>query len=227
MNNRYEIDSFSEIVKISNNITDICRNLGIGTTKGNRDTVKKYILKYGLDISHFKIIRNINNVNKKELSEILVKDSTYTSTTHLKNRLYKEGLKERICEMCGQNESWNNMKISLILDHINGINNDNRIDNLRIVCPNCNAGLSTNGGKNIGVKYNCENIKKCDCGELITRGSKRCKKCDSLNQRKVYRPEYERLLIEIKDLGYLGVGKKYGVSDNAVRKWKKQYEKIE
>ena len=130
--------------------------------------------------------------------------------------------------MCGQNENWNGMIISLILDHINGVNNDNRIENLRIVCPNCNAGLSTNGGKNIGVKYNNDkSINKCECGELITRGSKRCKECDSLNQRKVFRPEYDRLLVEIKEFGYLGVGKKYGVSDNAVRKWKKQYEKIE
>lgn len=223
--NRYEKNNFSKVVKESNNLTDICRNLGIGTTKGNRDTVKKYILKYDLDTSHFKVIKKKNGL-KKELKEILVENSTYIYTTNLKNRLYKEGVKERICEMCGQDENWNGMKISLILDHINGVNNDNRIENLRIVCPNCNAGLDTNGGKNIGIKYINENsINKCECGELITSGSKRCKRCNSLEQRKVERPKYNDLLLEIEELGYLGVGKKYGVSDNAIRKWKKQYEK--
>lgn len=58
-------------------------------------------------------------------------------------KIYEAGLKQRKCELCGQGEDWNGMKISLILDHINGINNDHRIENLRIVCPNCNATLDT------------------------------------------------------------------------------------
>lgn len=50
--------------------------------------------------------------------------------------------------MCGQGEEWNGKKMSLILDHINGVHNDNRLENLRIVCPNCNATLDTHCGKN-------------------------------------------------------------------------------
>jgi len=57
--------------------------------------------------------------------------------------LYQEKLKNKVCELCGQDENWNGKKMSLILDHINGINNDNRLENLRIVCPNCNATLDT------------------------------------------------------------------------------------
>lgn len=44
--------------------------------------------------------------------------------------------------------------------------------------------------------------------------------------RKVERPNYEQLLIDINTLGYCGTGRKYGVSDNSIRKWKKYYEKI-
>jgi hypothetical protein len=224
--NKYEQEYFTEIVRNSNNLTDICRNLGIGTTKGNRDTVKKYILKYGLDISHFKIVKK-NIGYKKEICEILVENSTYTYTTSLKNKLYKEGFKDRKCELCNQGEEWNGMKISLILDHINGINDDNRIENLRIICPNCNAGLETNGGKNIKYKYFSKiKLNKCQCGEVISNSAKRCKVCDEINQRKVIRPDYDILLIEIEKIGYSGVGKKYNVSDNSVRKWKKYYEKI-
>lgn len=229
--NKYDEPYFSEVVKNSNNLTDICRNLKIGTTKGNRDTVKKYIIKYNIDISHFNVRNNFIEGKgiKKELSDILIKDSMYTSTTHLKDRLYNEGLKNRKCELCGQGEEWNGMKISLILDHINGINNDNRIENLRIVCPNCNAGLPTHcrGNYNIRNKYHYDRkINRCECGEVISDGSKRCKKCDSINQRKVNRPEYGQLLNEIEKLGYVGVGRKYGVSDAAIRKWKRYYESI-
>jgi len=78
----------------------------------------------------------------------LIENSEYRHTSNLKERLYKEGLKKRECELCGQGEEWRGKKMSLILDHINGTNNDNRIKNLRIACPNCNATLDTHCGKN-------------------------------------------------------------------------------
>lgn len=65
---------------------------------------------------------------------------------HLKRRLYKEGLKQRRCELCGQNEVWRGRAMALILDHVNGVHDDNRLQNLRIVCPNCNATLDTHCG---------------------------------------------------------------------------------
>jgi predicted amidophosphoribosyltransferase len=64
------------------------------------------------------------------------------------------------------------MKISLILDHINGIHNDNRIENLRIVCPNCNAGLDTFAGKNVNKRN-----YYCKCGAEILKHSSMCITC--------------------------------------------------
>lgn len=225
---KYEQKKFTEVVKKSHNLTDLCKNIGLKPYCGNRQTVKKYIAMYNLDISHFKISKN-NNVpkNKIELSEILVEKSTYTHTTNLKKRLYDEGLKEHECELCGQGEEWNGMKISLILDHINGVNNDNRIENLRIVCPNCNAGLPTHGGKNKKNKYKYKSKKnKCiDCSIEIHNSSKRCLKCSSLSQRKVDRPCLEQLLSDVKETNYSATGRKYGVSDSTIKKWIKNYEK--
>lgn len=126
----------------------------------SRTTIKKYVKKYDIDISHFetekeryyRINGELGKQKRIALSKILISGSTYTNTNHLKNRLYNEGIKKRICEKCGQDEWWFGEKISLILDHINGVSNDHRIENLRIVCPNCNATFPTHGGKNIN-KY--------------------------------------------------------------------------
>jgi very-short-patch-repair endonuclease len=80
----------------------------------------------------------------------------------------------------------------------------------------------------IGRKYNINNSESdriCECGGLIkTKKSKICNTCRSLNNRVVKeRPSYETLLFEIEKMGYVGTGRKYGVSDNAIRKWIKNY----
>ena len=68
-------------------------------------------------------------------------------------------------------------------------------------------------------------LKHCDCGEVIDKKSNNCKKCFDEKQRKVDRPNLEILLEEVKNIGYSAVGRKYGVSDNSIRKWIKNYQK--
>lgn len=218
---RYEEVKFRNIVKEGYNISDVTKKLGLRPTKGNRDTVKKYIFIYNLDVSHFTFefpgTKNIKN--KKNISEILIENSTH-SRRHLKERLIKEGIKENICEMCGQNDNWHGKKMSMILDHINGIPNDNRLENLRIICPNCNYTLETTGSKNKS-KYTFSKIEyKCiDCESIISSKSKRCIKCNHIKSRKSKRPEFNVLITEINEIGYVKTGEKYGVSDNSIKKW--------
>ena len=114
--------------------------------------------------------------------------------------------------------------MSLIIDHINGINNDNRIENLRIVCPNCNATLDThcrgnNTLKRINEKKENKHINYNNDNKTDDQINK------NIKSRKIERPPLEQLLIEVNELGYRGTGKKYGVSDNSIRKWIKNYEK--
>lgn len=227
---RYSKENFEKAVKNAISVKMALKNLGLRAAGGNYKVFYKYVEEYGVDTSHFEDKKAIYNrtlalMEKTPLSEILVKNSTY-SRTSLKKRLYDEGLKQRQCEMpgCVQGEEWMGKKMSLILDHINGVNDDNRIENLRIVCPNCNATLPTHCGKHNKIKKEC-----VDCGNEVTSKSKRCKSCSKnkplLTTRKVKRPSYDQLLQEIEDLGYSATGRKYGVSDNAVRKWIKSYEK--
>jgi hypothetical protein len=227
---RYDFDILSKIVKESKSKLECFKKLKLhAVCAGNLYTLNKYIKLYNLDTSHFenKSYQNKNAFinNKKPISEILVENSTY-NTTNLKDRLYKEGLKERKCEICGQGEEWNGKHMSLILDHINGISNDHRLDNLRIVCPNCNATLETHCRGAYKKNKKPKTYKTCECGNIIKeKRANHCVKCALIKQRKVERPPYEQLLDEIKKSSYVQVGKKYDVSDNTIRKWIKYYNK--
>lgn len=220
-NVKYTKEFLEDIIKKSNTIMEVIENIGLSKHGNNYRTIKKYIELYDLNISHFDAnkIRNqkLTNFNTISLQEILIENSKYTSTNNLKNKLYNNGLKEKKCEICEQNEIWNGKHMSLILDHINGINNDNRIENLRIVCPNCNATLETHcrGKKVVERQKNKEKQKK----ENI--------KNSQLKRRKIMdRPNLETLKKEINEFGYCATGRKYKVSDNTIRKWINSYEKI-
>ncbi len=221
MKDKWQKDNLEFIVKNSKTQKEVLEKLKIRSAGGNAKTLKKYLMIHKIDTEHFNKnyvgMVNFKLENKKKLYEILIENSTY-SRTHLKNRLYDEGLLKRECCLCGQDETWKGVKISLILDHINGIHNDNRFENLRIVCPNCNAGLDTFAGKNLQKK-----IYYCKCGSEIDKKSSMCISCLGKKRRKVERPPIEVLEKEIEEFGYSKTGRKYNVSDNAIRKWIKNY----
>jgi very-short-patch-repair endonuclease len=75
------------------------------------------------------------------------------------------------------------------------------------------------------IKIIADRFKKCKCGNIIEKKTNMCRVCDAKNQRKVQRPPYEQLLLEVGEIGYVATGKKYGVSDNSIRKWIRMYKK--
>lgn len=87
--------------------------------------------------------------NKIPLNEIIEGKHSYYKTGHLKHRLIEAKIFEDRCFECGLSTEWNGKPIVLHLDHINGINNDHRLENLRLLCPNCHSQTSTWCGKNI------------------------------------------------------------------------------
>lgn len=226
-------EDLREAVMVSLSYAETLRNLDLCHTGGNPQTLKKYIAKWGIDTSHFnpdfarsQALRR----SPRDLSAILVERSTY-SRANLKSRLYKEGLKVRRCEMCGQGETWRGKRISLIIDHINGVRDDNRLENLRIVCPNCAATLETHCGRRNRKPAMLRSCLLCGSEFRPKYGNQRycsrlCgQRASARGRRKVDRPPYEQLLAEIEATSYLAVGRRYGVSDNAVRKWVRAYER--
>lgn len=131
--------------------------LGLVPAGGNYVQVKKRISDLGLDTNHFtgkgwgKGLR-YHNRRLPNLKDILVENSTVQSFK-LKRRLYESGLKLPVCEICGWAEVSEDGRIPLELDHINGDHCDNRIENLRILCPNCHSLQPTHRGSNKKVRY--------------------------------------------------------------------------
>lgn len=132
-------------------MSECCRKIGLSENGGNsRYQIHKRCKELNIDYSH---LSNTNPITKRkpqkqEIDNILVKNSTYLNRTALKKRLISEGLLEYKCVICGNRGIWNNYPLTLQLDHINGINNDNRLENLRFLCPNCHSQTTTFSGRN-------------------------------------------------------------------------------
>jgi hypothetical protein len=84
------------------------------------------------------------------LDDVLVAHSSYTNLGSLKRRLLAEGILEYRCAECGLSE-WRGEKLPLDLDHVNGVSDDNRQENIRLLCPNCHALTPTYRGRNKGM----------------------------------------------------------------------------
>ena len=145
----YTEEQLRDAVKNSTSIRQVLDKLNIVPAGGNYQTTNRRIKKLKIDTSHFtgqawnrgKIIGP-----KRPIQEYL-KENSVVQSFKLKGRLITEGLKEHKCECCGITE-WMGKPTPIELDHINGNHYDNRLENLRIICPNCHAQTETYRGKN-------------------------------------------------------------------------------
>ena len=140
-------EEFKEIVATSSNMTEISLKLGYAAKSGsNYERIRKRIDSLNLSTEHFSL--GHKRLVKRSPENIFIENSTADQKTLRK--WYKDGnYTEYKCSICGQEPFWNNQELTLILDHINGHNKDDRLQNLRWVCPNCNYQLPTTNGKNI------------------------------------------------------------------------------
>lgn len=229
------VKSVCELAKKCTNINQILHILGKKGTNEYYKQIKKILEDNKIDTSHFienEKYKPTKFLDKKSLEECLVSGSTVAST-RIRNKLLNEKVKEHRCERCGNTE-WEGEPIPLQLHHINGNRTDNRLENLQLLCPNCHTLTDNYCGKKLKKEE-----KYCIvCGKKISRSSTYCSSCFNKhikekskngfikdefinNQNKYIKyPTKEELINDFKEFGsFVGVGKKYGISDKAVAKW--------
>lgn len=146
-------------VESSKNMAAVCKYLGL-KPGGNYPTLYKHIKRLNLSISHFSSERNQSAL--LSLNSVLVKDSTYQNTGSLKRRLLKQGLLRYSCYECGIS-TWREKPLALQLDHIDGNRANNTIENLRLICPNCDSQQPTYRGKKRKI---CNFKEGCDKNQV-------------------------------------------------------------
>lgn len=210
---------------------------------GSYDGVKRRILELKISTEHWLGLghrKGKSNYCGKVIEDSLVFciDSHFCGTS-LKKRLLRRSDFEYKCLLCGI-YTWNNKHLVLQLDHINGINTDNRVENLRLLCPNCHSQTETFCRKKKGdVKKINVPVKEETKTEGRTRTPKRCSKCsENIHNRstlcgacynapretKIIWPSNSEIRKMLTSNSYLKVAEMLGVSDNAIRKHLKRNE---
>lgn len=145
--------TIEDAIKSSKTMADAARlcNMPFSSFKRKAVSLGLYTPNPGAKGKSKRFVRNGYN-DKLITEEILEGKHPQYGTAKLKQRLIKEGYLENKCSDCGLKDTWNNKPIVLHLDHINGVNNDHRLDNLRLLCPNCHSQTDTwcGRGKNKG-----------------------------------------------------------------------------
>lgn len=149
---RWTIEQLKKAVEVSFSFRQVLKELDLRPTGGNYDQLRRYLSECQFDTSHF--TGQLWNKGKRgigkpriPLESILVEGSWYQSFK-LKRRLFVAGLKKAECEECGWAKRSEEGYLPLELDHINGNRHDNRLENLRVLCPNCHSLKPTHRGRN-------------------------------------------------------------------------------
>lgn len=222
------IEAVTKAVAESMSYSEVIRKLGLDVKTIYLNTLREIVVDNNISTEHFsrRLIGKNNGVASIYDSDdflLELKENSNISPSTLKRGLKSQQIIPYECAECPVVGEYNNKPIALQIDHINGINNDNRIENLRWLCPNCHSQSETFAGRN-ARKYS---IKYCECGKLLTRHNKtgKCIKCfdysslvNTRNNEKKFEVVKEELEILIREKPMTEIGKIFGVSDNAVKK---------
>ena len=160
---QYDKEWLNELCKSSYSYAEVLRKAGRKQGGGSQATLRKKIEEFGIDISHFTGQRWQDSPNQQDnspsrelytLEQVFIQNSPVTQKV-LRGYIERHKLLEYKCQTCGCDGHWQNGIIALEVDHINGENTDNRIENLRYLCPNCHALTETYRGRNKALKFEC------------------------------------------------------------------------
>lgn len=204
-------ETLQKIVDNSFSITEVAKKLELNTnSSGLMNLLRIRIQTLGIDLSplktRLKTWRSEKSMAffqgiKVSNNDIMTIDSKHHRSS-VKRRLIVDKLIDNQCEICGLKDVWQGKPITLSLDHKNGINNDNRIENLRFLCPNCHSQTTTFSGRNIVREIKVKN--------------------KTGRPRKFYCSK-EKLSDLISKTPMVHIAKMFGVTDNAIRKRCEEY----
>lgn len=223
---KYSPEEVQIISQSCTSMKQLAQKLGYSLNGGTAGkTIQKYCDYYNISLQHFTHLPQ--DQIKRNPDNVFIKNSTANQTTL--RRWYEKGnYTEYKCSICGLEPFWNGKELTLTLDHINGDNRDDRLENLRWVCPNCDRQLDTFCSKN--MNYDIRRQKKqtnyCKkCGKEISTDAEFCIECYGLSIRKVERPTANDLqnILKENNGNFTKVGQLFNVTDNTIRKWCKSY----
>ncbi|MGA9993876.1 MAG: HNH endonuclease signature motif containing protein, partial [Pyrinomonadaceae bacterium] len=150
---KYTERQLAKAIKTSTSLAQTLDKLGVAPYGGNYQVLRRAIDHFKLDTSHFtgQLWNKGKTIGPKRPLQIYLNNEIQINSYKLKRRLLSEGVLNRRCSRC-KKRTWLNQPIPLELDHINGNRSDNRLTNLRLLCPNCHALTPTYRGKNISSK---------------------------------------------------------------------------
>jgi hypothetical protein len=145
-------EQFVQAVKESENYTQVIIKLGLRPAGGNGETVRTNITRLGLDTQHFTNTSQLRGLREHVQKHTWTDDEVFCRKSQanrrmVRMRLLKHGMKY-VCNECDQTPMFRGKPLTLQLDHINGVWNDHRVENLRFLCPNCHSQTETFCGRN-------------------------------------------------------------------------------
>lgn len=143
-------EDLERLVAHARSLSAVLRELGMTPSASALRELRSRIARDGLDVSHHHARTSVSRPYRPRIPlELLCVVGGTTGSHHLKQRLLREGVLPHRCDVCGTSE-WLTWPVPRELDHINGDRRDNRLENLRLLCPNCHALTPTYRGRNIG-----------------------------------------------------------------------------
>lgn len=208
-------DELEDAITLAPSIRQLLFSFGLSDINGNYQTLYRRCSRENIDLAGIRrraklAMGEYAVTRKKKLAitaEQIFIDGSTVSRSAVKKRLM-DASPDICCGICGLKPIWRDSPLTLILDHINGVNNDNRRENLRLVCPNCNSQLPTFGSRN-------HNRTRHYAPKPYARKPSRVYPPPRIGQ--------EELAKALWEIPTVKIAKQLGVSDKAVEKWAKRY----